>query len=77
MAGIGANGSVTTYPNTGEKLCAGCEYWTGARNAVQMSTAAATKNGSAAICRKKNSSTFPQQPCTCSPNSFTKWSRLK
>ena len=77
MAGIGANGAVTTYPNMGEKMCAGCEYWMGTREVAQMGTAAASKNGSAAICKMKNSFTYPQQACTCTPNRFTKWSRLK
>lgn len=77
MAGIGVNGAVTTYPNTGEKLCAGCEYWMGTRDVVQMGTGAASKNGNGAMCKMKNSSTYPQQPCTCAPNKFTKWSRLK
>lgn len=77
MAGMGANGSVTTYPNNGEKLCAGCEYWTGTRTVTQMGTAASSINGKSAMCKMKNSLTFPQQACTCSQSKFTKWSKLK
>lgn len=77
MAGIGANGSVTTFPNNGEKLCAGCEYWAGERKITQMGTAASSLNGNSAMCKIRKSATFPQQPCLCTPIKYIKWSVLK
>ncbi len=75
MAGIGRNGSVTTYPKLGEKLCVGCEFWEGYRTVVQFGTAAQSSNGSAATCSMIGRDLFPQQPCLNS--CFRKWSKLK
>ena len=77
MAGIGSNGSVTTYPNTGEKLCAGCDYWTGARDVTYNGTAATSRDKDAAFCRMKKADTLRNQPCLCTPKKFMKWSYLK
>lgn len=77
MAGIGANGSITTYPNCGEKLCAGCEYWTGIREVTYNGTAATSKDNKSAFCIMKRINTYPNQPCLCMPNGFKKWHYLK
>ena len=77
MAGIGPNGAVTTHPSCGEKICAGCEYWTGAREVTYNGTASTTRDNRAAMCKMKKAQTFPQQPCVCTPSKFEKWSWLK
>ena len=40
MAFLGANGSVTSIPNSGEKICVGCEYWKGSRDITYNGTGA-------------------------------------
>lgn len=77
MAGIGANGSVTTHPNCGEKMCVGCEYWTGIREVTYNGTAATSKDNKSAFCKMKKANTYPNQPCLCTPISFKKWTYLK
>jgi len=77
MPGIGANGSVTTFPANGEKVCAGCEYWRGVREVTYSGSCATTPNGQAARCVKKNGNTLPNSPCLCSPQCFQKWNELK
>ena len=58
MPGIGANGSVTTFPANGEKVCAGCEHWRGYREVTYSGSCATTPNGQAARCVKKNANTL-------------------
>jgi len=77
MAGIGPNGIVTTHPSSGEKICVGCEYWTGARDVTYNGTAATSRDKYAAFCKMKKADTLPNQPCLCTPNKFMKWSYLK
>lgn len=77
MSLLGSNGVVTTLPNGGEKICVGCEYWTGARDVTSMGEGATSKNGESAFCILKKANTYPGQPCSCPTISFKKWSYLK
>ena len=66
MAFLGSNGIVTSIPNCGEKICVGCEYWTGTREITYNGSGATSKNGNSAFCVLKKANTFPGQPCSCS-----------
>lgn len=77
MAGIGANGSVTTYPGSGEKICAGCEYWQGQREVAGNGFAAHTLNNRPAACPMKKADVYPGNVCSCMPSKFKKWTYLK
>lgn len=76
MAFIGANGSVTSIPNSGEKLCVGCDHWKGERELSYNNSGATSYDGSSAYCDAKKNDTFPNQPCTCFPPKFKKWRDL-
>lgn len=77
MPTIGANGSVTTYPSHGEKICAGCEHWRGARTVTNYGACATTRDGRAARCTRQGRDTFPNQVCSCCPQCFEKWREVK
>ena len=77
MAGLGPNGMVTTHPNCGEKICVGCEHWTGSREVTHMGFAATSKDSKPAFCKMKKGDTYPINVCSCSINKFEKWSWLK
>ena len=77
MAGVGSNGSITTYPGSGEKIRTGCNFWCGARKVIAGGAAAQTFNGNPARCAKKGKEVYPNTVCTCSPNSFQKWNSIK
>lgn len=73
MATLGPNGKVTTFPNNGEKICVGCEYWKGARELTNNGNAATSLSGQPAMCEMKRASVYPQQPCSCPSSRFEKW----
>ncbi|MBQ8922215.1 MAG: hypothetical protein IJ060_08665 [Oscillospiraceae bacterium] len=75
MAMIGQNGKVTSFPNTGEKLCVSCEYWMGARELTNNGNAATSMSNRGAMCEMKRASTFPSQPCQCAK--YTKWRMIR
>ena len=75
MALNGPNGKVTSYPNTGEKVCVSCEYWKGAREVMNNGNAAAGMTGQGGMCEVKRTSTFPAQPCLC--GKYAKWRMLR
>lgn len=77
MAFIGQGGVVTTFPNTGEKLCVGCDYWKGPREIGYNGTAAISKGKEPALCVMKKGNTYPNAPCSCNTISFKAWSYLK
>lgn len=77
MAGLGANGAITTYPGSGEKLCASCEYWQGRRQATAYGGAATTADGKPAFCPMKKMNVYPGDVCRCMPSKYQKWSHLK
>ena len=77
MAFLGANGSVTSIPSSGEKICVGCEYWKGSRDITYNGTGATSMDDSPAFCTLKKADTYPGQPCSCSGIRFKKWSYLK
>lgn len=77
MAGIGANGSVTTTPHASERVCASCEHWCGFRKTVNNGYSAATADGQPATCSIMHKPTYPLASCTCPRNSYEKWHELK
>lgn len=77
MALLGANGVVTTMPCGGEKICVGCDYWTGERNLSCNGLGATSKNGDPAYCTKKDEVTRPSETCSSEDNMFKKWNFLK
>lgn len=77
MSFHGSNGSVTSIPCNGEKICVGCDYWKGQRKVSNNGTGATSHDSGSAYCIMKKSNTFPNQPCTCSPQKFIKWEYLK
>ena len=70
---VGPGGIITTFPNGGEKLCAGCEYWCGGRDVTNLGTTATCRNNNSAICSMTNKETLPSFSC----HKFVKWSRIK
>ena len=77
MAMLGQNGKVTTFPNNGEKLCVGCEYWRGPRELTYNGSAATSVSGQPAMCEIKRANVLPQQPCACPTIKFEKWRLIK
>lgn len=71
------NGTYTTFPNSGEKICVGCEYWTGRRELTYNGTAATSVNGEPAMCECKREKVYPQRPCSCSSCKFRKWHMIR
>ena len=77
MSTIGVNGSITTYPGSGEKICAGCEHWKGKRCITENGSAACTDDNNCGFCSVKKVNVFPGNVCICVPSSFKKWVKLK
>lgn len=77
MAFLGPNGSVTSFPNSGEKHCVACEHWCGARELSYNGTAATSMSGHPAVCEIKRVNVFPQQACSCPTMKFQKWHLIK
>ena len=77
MALLGANGVVTSFPNTGEKLCVACEYWTGRRELTNNGNSATSVNGEPAMCECKRDRVYPQRPCSCPSSKFVKWHLIR
>lgn len=77
MAHLGPNGIVTSFPNTGEKLCVACEYWTGPRELTNSGYAASSLNGNPAMCESKRDRVYPQSPCSCPTVKFMKWRMIR
>ena len=71
----GANGAITSFPNTGEKCCVSCEFWCGRRSITHNGAAATSINGSSYPCEIIKKLTRPNQPCVC--NSYDVWMNMK
>ena len=77
MASVGPNGKVTSFPKNGEKICAGCEHWQGARELTNNGNAATSFSGQPAMCEIKRAAVYPQQSCTCPSIRFEKWRMIR